>query len=167
MRALAVVLVLFSGIGWIFTNSAVAQDSTSPQSSAVCTFEDGKEISIRYNPVFKGSEIPRGKVWPESPSIFLFSATELTLGGSTIPAGAYSVFVIPGKDKWTVIVNKNVTPGSKYDEKDNLARGTMETGEVGQPTKEIHIAFAHMAAKKCTMNFYYGKAGAFGDFLQK
>ena len=165
MRALAVILVLFSSIG-ILANSTLAQDS-SQQSSTACAFDDGKEISIRYNPAYKGYEMPRGKVWPEGPSMFLFSATDLTIGGSTIPAGAYSVFVIPGKDKWTLIVNKNVTAGSKYDEKDDLARGAMETGEVSQPTKAIQVTLAHMAAKKCTMNFYFGKVGAFGDFLEK
>ena len=167
MRALAVILVLLSGVSGVSANYAFAQDSTSPQSSAVCAFEDGREVSIRYNPVYKGSELPRGKVWPEGPSMFLFTATDLTLGGSTIPAGAYSVYVIPGKDKWTLIVNKDVTPGNKYDEKQDLARGPMETGEVSEPTKDVHIAIAHMAAKKCTMNFYFGKVGAFGDFLQK
>jgi hypothetical protein len=47
----------------------------------------------------------------------LFTEAQLNFAGATIPVGAYTVYPIPAKDKWTLVVNKNVTPGSAYDEK--------------------------------------------------
>ena len=43
--------------------------------------------------------------------MLLFTQGATTLGGSPIPVGAFSMYVIPGRDEWTLIVNRNVTPG--------------------------------------------------------
>jgi hypothetical protein len=167
MRLLAVSFVLLSAC--ILTSPAWAQQSADPpQASTACTFDDGKEISIRYNPVLKGDELPRGKVWPaEASSMLLFTTTDLTIGGSTIPPGAYSLFVVPGKEQWTMIVNKDVTAGKKYDSNQDVARATMEMGELSQPTKEVKLTFGHMAPKDCNLRFYFGKVGVWTEFMQK
>ena len=99
--------------------------------------------------------------------MLLFTQAELTLAKTAIPVGAYSMFVIPGKNSWTLIVNKNVTAGSKYDETQDLVRAPMETGQLSSPEKEFSVIFGHMAAKQCSMRFYYGKTGAWTEFMEK
>ena len=37
------------------------------------------------------------------------------------------MYLIPGEDEWTLVINKNVTAGSKYDEGDDLVRAPMQT----------------------------------------
>ena len=137
--------------------------SQDPQTT-YCNFDDGNQVSIQYNPVVK--EQPRnGKVW--SPGITLYVQTPLTLGGSQIALGAYSVHVIPDRKTWTLIVNKGVTAGAAYNAAEDVARGQMEIGEIPEATKTLQLTFAHMAAKQCSLRVYYQKAGAFVDFMER
>lgn len=96
----------------------------------------------------------------------LFTEAQLTLGSSMIPIGAYAVYPIPAKDHWTLAVNKNVTPGAAYDEKQDIARAPMETAQVEQASDALEVAFAHVGAR-CTLRIYMGKAASFVDFTAK
>jgi hypothetical protein len=95
----------------------------------------------------------------------LFTEVPLAFGGSTIPVGAYTVYPIPGKT-WTLVVNKNVTPGSSYDEKQDIARAPMETDQMDQAQDALEVAFAHVG-EKCTLRIYFGKAASFVPFTAK
>lgn len=96
----------------------------------------------------------------------LFTEAQLNFGGSTIPVGAYSVYPIPGKDKWTLVVNKNVAANSAYDGKQDIARGAVETDQIGEPSNTLEVAFAH-TGDKCTLRIYFGKAASFALFTAK
>jgi hypothetical protein len=96
----------------------------------------------------------------------LFTEAQLSFGGSTIPIGAFTVYPIPAKDKWTLVVNKNVTAGAPYDERQDLARATMETEQISQPADTLEVAFAHVGSR-CTLRIYFGKAASFADFTAK
>ena len=96
----------------------------------------------------------------------LFTEAQLTLGSSMIPIGAYRVYPIPAKDHWTLVVNKNVTPGAAYDEKQDIARASMETAQVDQASAALEIAFAHVGSC-CTLRIYAGKSASFVDFTAK
>jgi len=96
----------------------------------------------------------------------LFTEAPLSFGGTTIPVGAYTVYPIPAKDKWTLAVNKNVTAGAAYDEKQDIARAPMETDQIGQPSNELEVAFAHVG-EKCTLRIYFGKAASFAPFTAR
>jgi hypothetical protein len=138
------------------------------QSTATCNLSDDRQVYIRYNPVSSKSERPsNGKPWaPGGAPMTLFTEAELTLGGTTIPLGAYTVYPIPGKDKWNLVVNKNVTPGAAYDEKQDLARAAMETVPVSVSTDILEVAFAH-SGSKCTLRIYFAKSASFADFIAK
>ncbi len=99
--------------------------------------------------------------------MFLFTQTALTLGSSVIPAGAYSLYIIPEKHAWTLVVNRNVVAGSKYDEKQDLGRAAMQIGENEDSVKQAQIALAHIAPKQCNLRVYYEKAGAWAEFREK
>jgi hypothetical protein len=96
----------------------------------------------------------------------LFTEAQLNFAGVTIPVGAYTVYPIPARDKWTLVVNKNVTPGAAYDEKQDLARAAIETEQVSQPADALEVAFAHVGPR-CTLRIYFGKTATFADFVAK
>ena len=96
----------------------------------------------------------------------LFTEAQLTLGSSVIPIGAYTVYPIPARDHWTLVVNKNVTPGAAYDEKQDVGRAAMETDQVEQASEALEVAFAHNQMK-CTLRIYVGKTASFADFVAK
>lgn len=158
--------VLLSAL--LLASSAFAQLGGSTQTASTdCTFEDGKQISLQYNPG-KGEEPHNGKLWlPGGSPMIFFAGAPLTLSASPIPPGAYLLYTIPGKKEWMLVVNKNVTAGSAYDPGKDVARGPMEVGEIGEPQKGLKLAFAHMAPKLCSMRLYYGKLGAFVEFKEQ
>jgi len=146
----------------------LAAACTAQSSTATCNLDDDRQVYIRYNPVSSKSEKPPyGKPWtPGGAPMTLFTEAPLTLGGAAIPLGAYTVYPIPARDKWTLVVNKNVTAGAAYDEKQDLARVTMETDQVPQPAETLEVAFAHYGSK-CTLRIYFGKVASFADFMTK
>lgn len=143
----------------------LAATCAAQSSTASCNLDDDRQVYIRYNPVSAKSERPaNGKPWsPGGAPMTLFTEAPLSLGGSAIPVGAYTVYPIPAKDKWTLAVNKNVTAGAPYDEKQDLARTTMETDQVPDPAETLEVAFAHLGSK-CTLRIYFGKYASFADF---
>jgi len=138
----------------------------SEPSTASCNLDDGRQVYIRYNPASAKDKITNGKPWaPGGTPMTLFTEAQLTFGGSTIPIGAYTVYPIPAK-QWTLVVNKNVTPGAAYDDKQDLARAQMETDQVSQPSDALEVAFAH-TGDKCTLRIYFGKSASFAPFTAK
>ena len=73
------------------------------------------KFSVVYSRPFKkgreifGGLVPFGKVWrtgANENTVFV-TDKDLTIGGNKLPAGKYSLWTIPEKDKWTIIWNKD------------------------------------------------------------
>lgn len=140
------------------------------KASVSCTFADDKQITVRYNqpPAKGGQDFHSGKIWEIGGSpMLLFTQTAIMAGDTEIPPGAFSLYVIPEKRKWTLVVNRNVTAGSAYDEKQDLTRVPMELGEIATATKDPEIALGRMGPKQCNMRVYYEKTGAWAEFREK
>lgn len=154
----------FVAVGLLLASAAACWGQSS---TATCNLDEDRQVYIRYNPVSSKEKPPNGKPWtPGGAPMTLFTEAQLSFGGATIPVGAYTVYPIPAKDKWTLVVNKNVTPGSAYDEKQDLARAPMETDSVSAPSDTLEVAFAHYG-QKCTLRIYFGKVASFADFVEK
>jgi len=160
-------VLILSLISLLWTPWLSAQAGNPPTSTTTCNLEDGRQVYVRYNPVTTKEKITNGKPWtPGGTPMTLFTEAQLSLGSSMIPIGAYSVYPIPAKDHWTLAVNKNVTPGAAYDDKQDIARATMETLQVAQANEVLEVAFAHVGAR-CTLRIYIGKTASFADFTAK
>jgi hypothetical protein len=145
----------------------LAAQSGGASSTTTCNLDDGRQVYVRYNAVSSKEKPANGKPWsPGGAPMTLFTEAKLALGSSVIPIGAYSVYPIPAKDHWTLAVNKNVTPGAAYDEKQDIARAPMETAQVDQASEALEVAFAHVG-ERCTLRIYTGKTASFADFLAK
>ena len=149
---------------------AFAQEpATAASSNALCTFEDGVQIRITYSGsgATNSDKLPKDKMWtPANQPMVLFTASPVKLAGTVIPAGAYSLYMIPGRSSWTLIVNKDVTPGHEYDSSKDLVRATMELGKL-PVTQPLQIGFARMGPKQCNMRFYYGQIGTYTDINEQ
>jgi hypothetical protein len=168
MRALVVCFVL---ITHSFLFAAAQQADAADQTSTVtCDFDDTREITVQYNnSAISSKDEPRnGKVWlPAGSPMTLYTQVALTLNHVDIPIGAFSMYVIPNKKEWTLIVSKNVTTPKTYDDKQDLVRAPMELGGVDSPPKHLQVSFAHVAAKQCSIRLYYETTGAFVEFNEK
>ena len=146
----------------------LAAQSGPATSTTTCNLDDGRQVYVRYVPIpSKQERISNGKpLTPGGVPMTLFTEAQLSLGTSLIPIGAYSLYPIPGRGNWTLVVNKNVTAGAPYDEKQDIARAPMETAQVEQPSDALEVAFAHVGAR-CTLRIYIGKSASFADFTAK
>ena len=152
----------------LLTLSVVSPAQSANSSAATCNLDDGRQVRINYTPVTaKNDKPPYGRPWaPGGAPMTLFTEAPLSFGSSTIPVGAYTVYPIPGKDKWSLAVNKNVTAGAAYDEKQDIARAAIETDPVPQPAEALEVAFAHVGPR-CTLRIYFNKTATFADFTAK
>jgi hypothetical protein len=93
------------------------------------------DVAIDYSsPGVKGRKIwgellPYDKVWragANAPTKLTVSR-DVKFGGTPVPAGSYSLFIIPGKAAWTVLLNKNLTASQEeHDAKDDIAKITVK-----------------------------------------
>ena len=149
-------------IGVILTCSviAVCQGRPSPAASASCDLGGGKTIKTDYSsPRMKGRKIygdlvPFGQVWrtgANEATTFVTSAG-LTVGGATVLPGSYTIFTVPGMDKWVLIINKKTGEWGipyKY-ESDELARVDMKVSMLPAPVENFTIAY-DKTPSGCTM----------------
>lgn len=112
-------------IAFLFAGTTInAQDKAdrpSPPKTAEATLASGK-VTIDYSsPAVKeraiwGELVPYGKMWRtganEATTIML--EKDMKVGGKLIPAGKYALFTIPGKDKWTVVINSEWDQWGSY-----------------------------------------------------
>src|ERR1043165_7095517 len=75
------------------------------------------DVSIDYSsPGVKGRKIwgevvPYDKTWRAGANqpTKLTVSRDVSFGGTMVPAGSYSLFMVRGKASWTVLLNKNLT----------------------------------------------------------
>lgn len=139
----------------LWANSGAAQKDksqrASPPMQASFTFTDGKTITVDYSsPRMKGRKIygglvPFGEVWragANEATTFVTTAN-LTVGGTAVPAGSYTLFAIPTADKWTLIISKKTGEwGTDYPGPgEDLARIEMKVSKLPAPVENFTIAF--------------------------
>jgi hypothetical protein len=132
----------------------------SPPASASCTLPNGGTIQTDYSvPSMKGRKIfgqlvPYGEVWragANEATTFVIS-TDVTVGGTAVPAGSYTLFTIPEKDKWTLIISKKTGewgvpyPGAG----DDFARVEMKSSQLPAAQEKFSISY-DKGATGCTL----------------
>jgi DUF2911 family protein len=164
MRVLCVVLL--SPV--LLTMAAAQQPAADAQSiTSYCSFADDNQVSLQYSTARK-DEPQNGKVWmPGGSAPVLFVQTPLVLNNVAIPVGGYTVYVIPGKKNWTLIVSRNTTVGAKYDASQDLVRANLDTAQLPEASDTLHVSFEHSAPKTCGIRLDYGKTAAFGAEFQE
>jgi len=132
--------------------NAWAQSAELPQASPRARVEQRvgvTDFSLTYSsPGVKGRKIwgelvPYDELWRTGANAAtkLEASTAFMFGDTEVPAGAYSLFTIPGKKSWTVILNSVAdAPGTRgYDEAKDVAR--MNVKPESAPFRE-RMAFA-------------------------
>ena len=132
----------------------------SPAAKATCALADGKSITVDYSsPRAKGRKIygglvPYGEVWragANEATTFVTTA-DLMVGGQHVAAGSYTIFTIPNKDKWTLIISKKTGewgipyPGAGQD----LLRVDMKASSLPAAVENFTIAL-EKSAGGCTL----------------
>lgn len=151
-------------IACVTLNSYAQQEPRIPEASSTQTiiqdFGLGK-ITITYSrPNVKGRKIfgginPYGQVWRTGANwatTINFSENVL-VEGNKVPAGTYSLFSIPEKGSWTVILNKTVKQWGAYSYKQDadLLRFAVKPIDVKEKRETFTMAFANSTTKTCDL----------------
>lgn len=126
---------------------------------------NGKKLSITYGrPYLKGREFgtavaPYGQVWrlgaDEATKLTLSSSAKIQ-GGPELAAGSYSLWTIPAKDKWILIVNKQADVwGTNYDQSLDLARFDVPVRK-SATTDEFTISVTKKSDTSAEISFAWG-----------
>ena len=153
-KAIAAVGIIGLGlVVWLGVVHAQQDKSKRPSPPATASLDlgGGKTLTVDYSsPRAKGRKIygelvPYDKVWrtgANEATTFVTTA-DLTVGGTAVPAGNYTLFTIPGKDKWTLIISKKTAEwGTDYSGAANdLARVDMKVSTLPSPVENFTISF--------------------------
>jgi hypothetical protein len=149
----------------------------SPAAQAQCKFSGGKTITVDYSsPRMRGRKVfgelvPYGKVWrtgANEATSFVTDESLITVAGTKIPAGSYTIFTVPAPDKWTLIINKHTgEPGIPYKyESEEAARVPMSITKLSSPVENFTISFDHTGGS-CTMRMSWEGTQASIEFTEK
>jgi len=123
----------------------------SPPAKATLDLGGGQSATVDYSsPRAKGRKIfgelvPYGKVWRTgaNEATTLVASTDISVGGTAVPAGTYTLFTIPDESKWTLIISKKTGEwGTDYPGPSNdLARVDMKTSSLPSAVENFTISF--------------------------
>jgi hypothetical protein len=154
--------LLILSVSLVTASFCIAQEKSRVSPHETVTADvDGSEVTIVYGrPYTKdpksgtarkiwGELVPFGKVWRAGADEATLLTTKQTfdIGGTTIPAGSYSLFVLPESAGAKLIVNKQTGQwGTKYDEKQDLARIEMKKDAADKQVDQFTIAIEKNSA---------------------
>ncbi len=98
--------------------------------------------SMRGRTIF-GGVVPWNQVWRTgaNEATLLEISADLVIGGTSVPAGKYSLWTIPGPRGWKLIINKNTGQwGTEYAAQHDLVRLDMTVEPLGRPVEQFTIA---------------------------
>src|ERR1017187_65598 len=149
----------------------------SPPAQARCEFSDGKTITVDYSsPRMRsrkafGELVPYGKVWrtgANEATTFVTNENLISVKGTNIPPGSYTIFTVPNSDTWTLIINKHTGQWGipyKY-ESEELTRVPMSVTKLSSPVENFTISFDDTGGI-CTMHMGWENTQASLEFAEK
>jgi hypothetical protein len=136
MKALRSISIAALTLIALFRAEAQDKPRVSPQATVKATIDDADVTIVYGRPYTKdpktgaarkiwGGLVPFGKVWRTgaNEATVLTTTKALDFGGTTLPAGSYSLFTIPEENGGKLVINKQTGQwGTKYDEKQDLTK---------------------------------------------
>jgi len=135
-----------------------AQEPPPSPPASTSTTIDGKALSIQYSaPSMRGRKIfgdlvPYDKVWRAgaNAATSFHTSANLMIGNLNVPAGDYTLYVLPTANQWQLVVNKETGQwGLTYNQPKDLGRVAMKLGKTPAPVETY----------KMTLSATGGKAG--------
>jgi hypothetical protein len=139
----------------VSTLNAQEKKRISPHETVNATIDDDQITIVYGRPYTKdpktgeprkiwGTLVPFGKPWRTGADEATLITTKkpIEIGGTTIPAGSYSLFTQPEENGTAkLIINKQTGQwGTKYDEKQDLARVDLKKRSLDQPIDQLTMA---------------------------
>jgi Protein of unknown function (DUF2911) len=178
-KGMGTVGLLCLAVALLGTQASSQQDKSqrpSPPAQAKCDLGGGKTLTIDYSsPRAKGRKIfgglvPYGQIWragANEATTFVTDA-DLNVGGTTVPAGSYTIFTVPDQNKWSLVISKKTGEwGTAYPGPSNdLARIDMKVSPTSSALEDFTIAF-DKGGSGCTLRMEWENTRASVDISKK
>lgn len=123
------------------------------------------EVTIEYSRpgvkerVVFGGLVPFDKVWRTgaNASTILTLAEDALIEGNKVPAGKYSIYTIPGKKEWTIILNKNLKGGMNYPEGQDQCRFKVKPKALKEKVETFLISFSDIKNNSASVDLAWDK----------
>lgn len=148
--------------------TADAQTLRTPAPSPTQTLKQDfglSTIELSYSrPGMKGRTLykdlaPAGKVWRTGANnaTTLTFGDEVTIGGTKIPAGKYGLVSIPDKDKWIMIITKQLdaTTPAAYKQDQDVVRVEVKPTKLDTKVETLTMQFANVKASTCDLQLMW------------
>jgi hypothetical protein len=114
-----------------------------------------------------GTAVPFGKLWRTGANepTTLFVPAPLSIAGIRVPPGEYSLYTVPGKSEWEVIVNRSTAQWGKEDQytdaikAQEVGRGKVKSEAVAAPLETFTIRAEPKGANAASLVLEWEKTG--------
>lgn len=161
--AAAVVLILFPDSSLMAQERSGDSPRVSPN-AAVSQTIGTTVVEVTYGrPGMRDREIfgglvPFGQVWrtgADESTAITFSEP-VRFGGERVDAGTYSLYTVPGEREWTIILNRTLSWGTRYDESADLLR-VNATPERAPAMEQFMIYFRNVESDRAEMVLHWNE----------
>ena len=108
-----------------------------------------------------GGLVPYEQVWVSGAhnATRIESDMDFTIDGKKVPAGKYAFFTIPGKDEWTIIINKNWDQhlADEYKQEDDLLRMKIKPDTLDYTQERLMYDIDQGSQKEGNLLMYWEK----------
>jgi hypothetical protein len=159
IAGLLVVAGLVAAVTWAAYAQFGQSRYTSPPATASITIAD-RPINIEYYaPSMHGRKImggllPFGEVWCTGANWATKITTQanLDIGGLSLSPGSYSIWTLPERDAWTLIINRQTGQSHlNYDSSRDFGRAKMAVKTLREPVETFRIELRANGVNKGTL----------------
>jgi len=154
-KSLCLLVVLTTLLLGTLPSTAQAQEKRLSPHETISTVVNGNRVTVVYGRPYTtkpgttvarkiwGGLVPYDKVWRlgADEATLLITQKALVIGGTTVPAGAYTLFLLPAADgSAKLIISKQIGQwGEEYDPAQDLARVDLTKTTLDQPVNQFTL----------------------------
>ena len=149
-------------IGFVVEATGQGRPLSPPMSTSVNIA--GKKLQVDYGaPSMRGRKVmgglvPYGEVWcaGANDATTLITDADLDIAGLKVPKGSYTLWAIPTRSEWTLIVNKQTGQWhTEYDPRRDLGRVKINVKTLPAPVERFRIELAAATGNSATLSLIW------------
>jgi hypothetical protein len=145
-KSALICVVVILGLVTLAVGQQAVQDTSVKMS--------GKAITLKYSAAAMGGRkifggvVPFNQVWRAGAGTAAFHTdADLEIQGLSVPKGDYTLFVLPDRMEWQLIVSKQTGPqAATYNPKMDLGRVPMDMKKAAAPIENLKITISSLGS---------------------
>ena len=140
LRAQATSTLRAAASGRASTEVTVAPPGENAAGAAMKISIDHGQPHLRGRRLHEGGLVPLDTIWRTgaNEATTLVTPLDLTIGGVSVPKGEYTLYTLPSRSGWKLIINRKTRQwGTEYDASQDLARVDLRLRTLSEPIESL------------------------------